>query len=519
MLKVLFVASESAPFAKTGGLGDVITSLPKELHSQGLDVRVVIPKYADIPEVWKTQLSSKAVLCVPVSWRIQDCHVEELNYENIPFYFIGNDYYFNRSGFYGHYDDAERYAFFCRAVLEMLPHIEFQPHIIHCHDWHTGMVSVFLTAHYRNNPFYQKIRTLFTIHNLKYQGIFPKDIMLNLLDLSWDYFTINGIEFYDKVNYMKGGLIFSDLINTVSPTYANEIQHPYFGEKLEGVLSSRHHDLSGILNGIDYTTYNPATDPNLFINYDWQTKDRKTKNKFELQKMLGLSPDANKPLLAMSSRLVEAKGIDLILRVLDEILASDVQMIILGQGAERYHHLLWHAAWLHNDQLAVIIPYNEAMARKLFAAADLYLMPSRYEPCGLGQLIAMRYGGLPVVRETGGLKDTVLSYNEYTGEGNGFTFTNYNAHDMLYTIKRALNFYHNHKDVWNKLITRVMRADNSWRTSAQKYRQLYNKLYFEANIFNAADSAESISGYTELPLPISAVNNQPTDIKEDAYAH
>lgn len=518
MLKVLFVASEAAPFVKTGGLGDVTASLPKELRRQGLDVRVIIPKYGAMPEEWKTKLSTKSVLRVPVSWRLQYCGVEELTHDGVPFYFIDNEYYFNRNGFYGHYDDAERYAFFCRAVLEALPHINFQPHIIHCHDWHTGMVSVFLAAHYRHNPFYEKLRTLFTIHNLKYQGIFPKDIMVNLLDLGWEYFTVNGIEFHDKVNFMKGGLFFSDLINTVSPTYAQEIQHAYFGEKLDGVLSSRQNGLSGIINGIDYITYNPASDSSLFMNYDWQTKERKTKNKLELQKMLGLFPAADKPLLAMCTRLVEAKGLDLVLRVLNEILDIDTQMVILGQGDEHYQHSLWHAAWLHHGQLAAVIPYSEDMARKIFAAADLFLMPSRYEPCGLGQLIAMRYGGLPVVRETGGLKDTVMAYNEYTGQGNGFSFTNYNAHDLLYTVRRAVSFYRN-KDVWDKLVSRVMRTDNSWRVSAAKYRQLYNKLYVEEYIFKeSADRLETIADNYDISLP-NDFDQHLIPAKEVLYAH
>lgn len=519
MIKVLFVASEAAPFVKTGGLGDVVASLPKELRRQGVDARVIIPKYGAIAETFKNQFSTKAVFQVPVSWRLQYAGIQELEYDGVPFYFLDNEYYFNRFGCYGHYDDAERYTFFCRAVLESLPHIDFKPHILHCHDWHTGLISLFLAAHYRHNPFYEKIRTLFTIHNLKYQGIFPKDIMVNLLDLDWEYFTVNGIEFYDKVNFMKSGLIFSDLVNTVSPTYAQEIQHAYFGEKLEGVLSSRRNDLTGILNGIDYTTYNPAADNKLFLNYNWQTKERKTKNKLELQKMLGLTPAADVPLLAMNTRLVEAKGLDLVLRVLNEILDSNVQMVILGQGDEHYQHLLWHAAWLRPEQMAAVIPYHEDIARKLFAAADLFLMPSRYEPCGIGQLIAMRYGSLPVVRETGGLKDTIRPYNEYTGTGNGFSFTNYNAHDLLYTIRRAIGFYHD-KAVWDKLVVRVMRADNSWHIPASKYHELYNRLYIEGYVYgNQADNESSYRHSFESAIPSDIINDYLESEKEVPYAH
>ncbi|WP_425058683.1 Glycogen synthase [Sporomusa carbonis] len=517
MIKTLLVAGEAAPFIKTGGLGDVVGSLPKELRQQGVDARVIIPKYGAIPEEFKINMSAKTVFTTPVSWRTQYCGIEEFEYNGVPFYFIDNEYYFKRYGVYGHYDDAERYAYFCRSVLEALPHIDFQPHILHCHDWHSGMVSVFLTAHYRKNPFYKKIRTLFTIHNLKYQGIFPKDIMVNILDLGWEYFTVNGVEFYDKVNFMKSGILFSDLINTVSPTYANEIQHAYFGEKLEGVLNSRRASLSGIVNGIDYHTYNPATDPRLFVNYGRQTRKRKTKNKTELQKMLGLPVSDAKPLIAMISRLVEAKGLDLVMRVLHEILACDVQLVVLGQGDEHYHHMLWHAAWLYNDRMSAIIPYNEDMARKVFAASDLFLMPSRYEPCGISQLIAMRYGSLPIVRETGGLRDTVMPYNEYTGEGTGFTFSNYNAHDMLYTIRRAVGFYHN-KQVWDKLTNRVMQADNSWQASARKYRELYNRLYMEEYVYKPAETRPH-AAERDLSLSIFDDFHQPIPAQEGAYAH
>ncbi|WP_371372311.1 glycogen synthase GlgA [Sporomusa aerivorans] len=515
MIKVLFAASEAAPFVKTGGLGDVIASLPKELRRQGVDARVIIPKYGLIADKFTNQFWAKAVFRVPVSWRLQYAGIEQFDHDGVPFYFVDNEYYFKRFGLYGHYDDAERYTFFCRAVLEALPHLGFQPQILHCHDWHTALISVLLNAHYRQNPFYEKIRTLFTIHNLKYQGIFPKDIMINLLDLDWEYFTVHGLEFYDSVNFMKGGLIFSDLISTVSPAYAREIQHAYFGEKLEGVIASRQSDLTGIVNGIDYTTHNPSTDNKLFSNYNWQTKERKAKNKLELQKMLGMTPSADTPLVAMNTRLVEAKGLDLVVRVLDEILESNMQLVILGQGDEHYHHILWHAAWLHPEQMAVIIPYNEDIARKLFAASDLFLMPSRYEPCGIGQLIAMRYGSLPVVRETGGLKDTVRSYNEYTGEGNGFSFTNYNAHDMLYTLRRAANFFQD-KTVWNKLVVRAMRADNSWRTPAQKYHELYNRLYIEGHVYKHSAVKANLEHQMDFPLTNS---DYQFPAKEALYAH
>lgn len=518
MVNVLFVAAEAAPFAKTGGLGDVVASLPKELRRQGIDARVILPKHNSISEELKARMVTQITCRVPLSWRIQQCTLEKLVYDGVPFYFIDNEYYFKRSGLYGHYDDAERYAFFSRAVLEILPYMDFQPDILHCHDWHSAMVSVFLTAHYRANPVYEKIKTLYTVHNLKYQGIFPKDIMVNLLDLGWEYFTVNGLEFYDKVNFMKGGLVFSDLISTVSPTYANEIQYAYFGENLEGVLSSRSCDLFGILNGIDYTVYNPSIDTSLFATYDWQTKERKTINKIELQKMLGLPVAADKPLLAMSSRMIEAKGFSLVIRIINYLLASDVQLVILGQGDEYYQQLFWQAAWLYTDRLATVIPYDEDMAHKLYAASDLFLMPSRYEPCGTSQLIAMRYGSLPVVRETGGLNDTVVSYNEYTDQGNGFSFTNYNAHDFLHTVRRAIGFYYK-KDVWNRLVVRAMETDNSWQASAAKYRSLYDKLQVDA-LTNKQDLVRTVvSPDYSVPASNAIIGQQIIPAREGLYVH
>jgi starch synthase len=473
-MKVLFVASEGVPFVKTGGLGDVIGSLPKELQKQDVDVRLVLPKYGEISQEFRKKMTVKASFTVPLGWRNQYCGIEELLYNGLHCYFIDNEYYFKRQGVYGYGDDAERYAFFCRAVLEALPHLDFAPQILHCHDWQTGMIGAFLKAHYQRNPYYTRINTIFTIHNLQYQGIFSKAILGDVLGLSEEYFTIDGIEYYGQINAMKAGLVFSDLITTVSNTYVEEIQTPYFGEGLDGLLRARNRDLYGVVNGIDYEVYNPETDPHISVTYD-EKNVQKQENKMKLQERLGLPVRPEVPLLAIVSRLVQAKGFDLLACFLEEILAMDVQLVVLGTGEEQYQALFRHAAWRHPDKVSANIQFDERLAQQIYAASDLFLMPSRFEPCGIGQLIALRYGSLPVVRETGGLKDTVQSYNEHTGAGNGFSFTNYNAHDMLHTIKRAIGFFYD-KPVWLNIVQNAMRTDYSWHESARRYQALYRKL-------------------------------------------
>lgn len=479
MVKVLFVAAEAVPFAKTGGLADVAGSLPKQLRTQGVDVRVIMPKYSSIPAEYREQMSLRHKTTVPVGWRQQYCGVEELEYEGVPFYFIDNEAYFKRSELYGYYDDAERFAYFCRAVLEVLPDLDFVPDVVHCNDWHTGMVSVFLNAHYRHQLSYQNIRTIFTIHNLRYQGVFAKEIVPDLLGLGWEYFTADRLEFYDQVSFMKGGIVFSDIITTVSRTYAEEIQHEYFGERLEGLLYKRRDDIVGIINGIDYDVYNPATDNHLAVRYDAGSVDQKCEIKVKLQEQLGLPVRRSTPLLAVISRLVAPKGLDLIVHILDELVSGeDVQLVVLGTGEFRYENLFQQAAWKYPNKVSANIHFSEELAHQLYAAADIFLMPSQYEPCGIGQLIALRYGALPVVRETGGLKDTVQPYNKYTGLGNGFSFSNYNAHELLFTVKRALGLYYD-KPVWTKIVQNAMQTDYSWLQSAQQYQSIYHRLHSE----------------------------------------
>ncbi|HHZ19046.1 MAG TPA: glycogen synthase GlgA [Firmicutes bacterium] len=476
-MKVLFVASEGHPFIKTGGLGDVIGSLPIALNNEGVETRIVMPLYGDIPQHFKEQMRFICDLKVPVGWRKQYCGLKTTEYKGITYYFIDNEYYFKRPGYYGYYDDAERFSFFCRAVLECLPHMDFRPDILHCHDWQTGLVSLFKQAFYGANPDYTGIRTVFTIHNLAYQGIFPHQILGELLGLGYEYFTYEKLEFYDCVNYMKAGIVYSDLINTVSPTYAREIQYPFYGEKLDGLLRHKSYKLSGILNGIDTARFNPATDPALFVNYKDSLAD-KLQNKLKLQELLGFKVDADIPLLAMITRLVRQKGLDLLAHILEELLQENIQLVVLGTGEQQYEGFLSHMAYRYPAKMAAKIMFDETLAQRIYAGSDMFLMPSLFEPCGLGQLIAMRYGSVPIVRETGGLKDTVsYFYQDKDGNyvGNGFSFANYNAHELLFTIKKAMEVFKN-KELWAKVVHNALNSDFSWEKSAKEYIKLYKRL-------------------------------------------
>jgi starch synthase len=475
-VKILFVVSECVPFVKSGGLADVAGALPKELKRLGTDIRVMLPKYGMISEEFKKQMKKVAELVVRVGWRRQYCGVEMLEYEGVVYYFIDNEYYFKRDSLYGHYDDGERFSYFCRAVLDALPAISFQPQIIHCHDWHTGMIPFLLREEYKNNSFYGNIRTVFTIHNLQFQGIFPRSILEDLLNLSSErYFTIDYLEFYGNVSFMKAALVSADMITTVSPTYKEEIQTEYYGEKLDGLLRARRRDLFGILNGIDDEIYNPKKDQHIAIPYDQFTIARKEINKQALRQKFGLRSEEDTPIIAMVTRLTKQKGLDLVKCVFHEIIAENVQFIVLGTGDREFEHFFHEMAMTYPHQVKVYIGFNEELAHQIYAGTDLFLMPSQFEPCGLAQLIALRYGAIPIVRETGGLNDTVQSFNEFTGEGNGFSFKNFNAHDMLYTIRRALEFY-KQKEIWEKLVKEAMSRDYSWAQSAFKYNQLYDEL-------------------------------------------
>lgn len=475
-MKVLFVASEAHPFIKTGGLGDVAYALPKTLRSLGVDIRVIIPKYGTMANSFKEKLRTLSTFNVPVGWRNQYGGLQYLEYEGIPYYFIDNEYYFKRPGSYGYYDDGERFSYFCRAVLEAIDTMDnFTPDIIHCNDWHTGMIIPLMKEHFswRNN--YKNIRTIFTIHNLQYQGVFSKEILGELLSLGDEYFTEEKLKYYDGVSFMKGGLNFADKITTVSNTYAEEIKTAFYGEGLHGLLCARSNDLSGIVNGIDTTMYDPRKDKEIFFNFDENNIENKLLNKTKLQEQLNLPVNKDIPMIGMVTRLASQKGIDLISCLLEEILQLNIQLVVLGTGEPTYEDMFKYYAGKYPDKLSANICFNNELAKKIYAGSDLFLMPSLFEPCGIGQLIALRYGTLPIVRETGGLKDTVTSFNEVTGQGNGFSFSNYNAHDMLYTIKRAVSLYEN-KPVFNTLIKRALTEDNSWYISAKKYIELYSSL-------------------------------------------
>ena len=476
-MNILFVASEGVPFVKTGGLADVIGSLPIELRNHGIDIRVVLPKYGmTAPELCK-KMSVQKCFAVTMGWRYQYCSVLEAKQDGITYYFIGNEYCFNRSELYGYKDDAERFAFFSKAVLKSLPYLDFKPQVIHAHDWQSGLLSVFLKNHHSRDRFYRDIRTVFTVHNLYHKGLFPKEYLEDLLELDPALFSIDGIEFYGQLSFLKGGLVFSDYITTVSPTYAQEIKTSYYGEKLEGLLQKRSNRLKGIINGIDYSRYNPATDPNIFVQYT-NSMSAKAENKIQLQEMLNLPKDKKIPVIAFIGHLVEHKGLELITGALKDILVKDVQLVFLGTGSWKYESYLQQVARHFPDKISVNIQLNDSLARKIYAGADIFIRPSKFEPCGLSQMIAMRYGTIPLVRETGGLRDTVTPFNQLTGEGNGFSFKNYNPQDMFNTICQALECFKD-KETWKVIAKNAQAEDFSWKGPAQEYIDIYRGLLEE----------------------------------------
>lgn len=478
MKKVLFVASEGVPFIKTGGLADVVGSLPKYLNKEEFDVRVILPKYLCMREDLKSRLNYVTHFYMDLGWRSQYVGVLETIYDGIQFYFIDNEYYFSGFKPYGNiYEDIEKFAFFSKAALSALPVIGFRPDIIHCHDWQTGLIPVFLKDKFSEGEFFRGIKTIMTIHNLKFQGVWDMKTVKNITGLPDYFFTPDKLEAYGDANYLKGGLVYADALTTVSPTYAEEIKTPFYGENLNGLLCARAHDLRGIVNGLDYDEWNPETDPLIDRNYNIKNfRKEKVKNKIALQKELGLPQNEKTFMLGIVSRLTDQKGFDLINYMMEEMCQQDWQIVVLGTGEERYENMFRHFAWKYPDKVSANIYYSEAISHKIYAASDAFLMPSLFEPCGLSQLMSLRYGTLPIVRETGGLKDTVIPYNEFEGTGTGFSFANYNAHEMYNTIRYAHSVYVDKKREWNKLIDRAMAADFSWKASADKYAEMYNWL-------------------------------------------
>ena len=476
-MNILFTASECVPFIKTGGLADVVGSLAPVLASQGHDVRVMLPMYTAISQEWQQKMQFLLHFDVQLGWRRQYCGVMMLKKDGVTYYFLDNKYYFGRPYVYGlGGDEYERYGFFCRAVLNALPLLEYTPDILHAHDWQSGMVPALLKIQYAHLPFYADIKTIFTIHNLQYQGIFGIREVQDVLGLGDGLWSSDKLECYGCANFMKAGLVYSDAISTVSPSYAEEITTAYYGERLDGLIRARKDTLYGVLNGIDTVEYDPENDPVIYAKYSLAQMEGKAENKRRLQEEMGLEVNPEIPLIAMVGRLTNQKGLDLVDCVLGDIMAEDVQLAVLGMGDARYTNLFSWAEGQYRGKFAARFAMDFALAHKIYAAADFFLMPSLFEPCGLSQLIAMRYGTIPIVRETGGLRDTVLSYNEYNRDGNGFTFLNYNAHDMLFAIRRALRYYKEDPKVLALLQRRGMEGDYSWAHSARDYVAIYSKL-------------------------------------------
>ncbi|MBQ3600796.1 MAG: glycogen synthase GlgA [Lachnospiraceae bacterium] len=477
MKKVLFIASEAVPFIKTGGLADVVGALPKYFDKNEFDVRVMIPKYTAIPVEYKNQMQYRTHFYMKLAWRSQYVGIMEMEYEGVKFYFIDNEFYFSGNQPYNNiYEDMEKFAFFSRAALSALPLLDFRPDIIHCHDWQTGLIPVYIKDTFNGGEFFRGIKMIMTIHNLKFQGIWDMKTVKDMTGLNAYYFTSDKLEAYGDANYLKGGLVYADAITTVSESYAEEIKMPFYGEGLDGLIRARANCLTGIVNGIDYAEYDPETDPHIYQKYNRKTfRKEKIKNKRAFQEQLGLAKDDKKFMIGICSRLTDQKGLDLVDYVIEEICDPDTQLVVLGTGEGKYEHLFRHYAWKYPDRVSANIYYSNEMSHKLYASCDAFLMPSLFEPCGLSQLMSLRYGTVPIVRETGGLKDTVIPYNEYESTGTGFSFSNYNAHEMLNTIRYAKNVFTNRKREWNKMIDRGMDMDFSWSTSARKYEDLYRR--------------------------------------------
>lgn len=478
MKNILFVSSEVVPFIKTGGLADVAGSLPKYFNKEEYDCRVILPKYMCMKEEWKSKMTYLTHFYMDLAWRSQYVGILEMEYDGIKFYFIDNEYYFSGPAPYGNiYQDIEKFAFFSKAALSALPVIGFKPDIVHCHDWQTGLIPVFLKDKFHEGEFFRDMKSIMTIHNLKFQGVWDVKTVKDITGLPSYYFAPDKLEAYGDANYLKGGIVYADAVTTVSATYAEEIKTPFYGERLDGLMRARAGALTGIVNGIDYDVFNPATDTFIEKNYTPKNfRKEKVKNKRALQKELGLDQDDRKFMIGIVSRLTDQKGFDLIAYMMDEMCQLDVQFVVLGTGEERYENMFRHFAWKYQGKVSANIFYSEALSHKIYASCDAFLMPSLFEPCGLSQLMSLRYGTIPIVRETGGLKDTVEPYNEYESTGTGFSFANYNAHEMLYTVKYALDVYANRKREWNKLIDRAMAVDFSWKRSAAEYEKLYDSL-------------------------------------------
>ena len=476
-LKILMVSAEVEPFAKTGGLADVAGALPMALKAAGHDVRIVMPRYQSI----STRMNYVADFPIEMLGKEETCIVRQgaLNFEeneenySIPVYFIDNYHYFDRPNIYCYGDDADRFVFFDKAVLKMLPAIGFKPDVIHCNDWQTGPIPLYLKDFHSDDAYYNEIATLFTIHNLQYQGGFGKGV-LPVLGLGEEYYTSEKLEFYGEVNFMKSGVLYADIINTVSRTYKNEIKTEQYGERMEGLMKAKSDSLYGIVNGIDTVAYDPEEDPKIYKNYGLKNIKAKSINKKELQLELGL-PTTNVPIISMVTRLVDQKGLELIKGIMPELLKQDIQFVVLGLGDPYYENMFKEYQKEYPNKVCARIEFNDTLAHKIYAGSDIFLMPSKFEPCGLGQLIALRYGTIPLVRETGGLADTVKNFSIEEEEGTGFSFKEYSSRALLKTLVRAISVYKNVPDIWEKIVKSAMAEDFSWRNVSDNYIDLYKK--------------------------------------------
>lgn len=474
-MKILYVAPEAAPFIKTGGLGDVAGSLPVTLNEKGADCRVMLPLYRCIDQKYKDMMTYISHIYVDVGWRKQYCGVFSMQYKGTTYYFVDNEYYFGGDKPYDYIHlDCEKFIFFSKAVLSLLPTLDFRPDVINCNDWQTAPIPVFLDTFY-DNPFYRGIKTVMTIHNLKFQGRWDLEKIKDAMGIGDYYFTNDKLEYYNDANLLKGGLVYANKITTVSETYAHEITTPDYGEGLNGLMSARRDDLRGIVNGIS-EDWNPAKDDFIYKTYSSRKFADKKQNKTALQKELNLPVDENKMMIGIVSRLTDQKGFDLIAYNMERLCEGGCQIVVLGTGEEGYENMFRHYAWKYPDRVSANIYFSNELSHKIYAACDAFLMPSRFEPCGLSQLISMRYGTLPIVRETGGLADTVTPYNEYTGEGTGFSFGAYNADDLMHVINYAMRTYYDAPSAWKKLCMHAMSGDFSWSASADKYIALYEEI-------------------------------------------
>jgi len=514
-MQIVFASAECAPFVKTGGLGDVAGSLPAALVRAGAEVIVMVPKYATIKDEYKAQMEHFSDFYVSLGWRNEYCGLEKLEHDGVTYMFIDNERYFARDYPYGFFDDGERFAFFSKAITESLQHLPagFECDILHCNDWQTALAPVFLREFYQGLPLYDRVKTVFSIHNVAFQGQFSDTVMEDILGVAHIPAAASQLRCDAcSINYMLGALRYADAITTVSPTYANEIQTPEFGEGLDGVLRERSYALQGILNGIDVAGFDPATDKRIAANYTVEDRSGKAVCKAKLQEELGLEVRDDRPLMVMVTRLTRQKGLDLVMYALDRILAGGVQVAVLGTGDRDYEDGLRYFQDKYPGTMTARIEFDPALSQRMYAAADMFLMPSKFEPCGLSQIIAMRYGTLPIVRETGGLKDTVIPYNEFTGEGTGFSFSNFNGDEMGDAVFRAARLFWDNRDAWNQLVTQAMSQDFSWTRSADKYLDLYFFMHPEIERPVTVEAAAAVEE------PVAAKAEPATAVKEPAAA-